>query len=50
MNLLARNGVYLGFRPENFLPRDMLDNDSGGVTTFYNGRRTDREHSRGHRL
>jgi multiple sugar transport system ATP-binding protein len=34
MNLLARNGVYLGFRPENFLPRDMLDNDNGGVTTF----------------
>jgi multiple sugar transport system ATP-binding protein len=25
MNLLARNGGYLGFRPENFLPRDMID-------------------------
>jgi multiple sugar transport system ATP-binding protein len=34
MNLLARNGAYLGFRPENFLPRDTLDSDDGGVTAF----------------
>jgi len=33
MNLLARNGTYLGFRPENFLPRDMIDGN-GGVTEF----------------
>jgi multiple sugar transport system ATP-binding protein len=32
MNLLARNGIYLGFRPENFLPREMIDD--GGVTEF----------------
>src|SRR5246127_3233540 len=32
MNLLARNGVYLGFRPENFLPRDMIDD--GAFTEF----------------
>ena len=25
MNLLAHNGGYLGFRPENFLPREMID-------------------------
>ena len=24
MNIVARNGGYLGFRPENFLPRDMI--------------------------
>ncbi|HTZ79168.1 MAG TPA: ABC transporter ATP-binding protein [Stellaceae bacterium] len=32
MNLLARNGGYIGFRPENFLPRDMIDDDA--VTEF----------------
>jgi multiple sugar transport system ATP-binding protein len=32
MNLLARNGILLGFRPENFLPRDMIED--GGVTEF----------------
>ena len=25
MNILARNGGYLGFRPENFLPSDMMN-------------------------
>jgi len=32
MNLLARNGAFLGFRPENFVPRDMIDD--GAVTEF----------------
>jgi len=32
MNLLMRDGGYLGFRPENFLPKDMIDD--GGVTEF----------------
>jgi multiple sugar transport system ATP-binding protein len=32
MNLVARNGGYLGFRPENFLPREMVDD--GNVTEF----------------
>jgi multiple sugar transport system ATP-binding protein len=34
MNLLARNGGYLGFRPENFLPREIVDDGSGGVADF----------------
>ncbi len=25
MNIVAKNGGYLGFRPENFLPKDMID-------------------------
>ncbi len=25
MNIVKRNGGYLGFRPENFLPKDMVD-------------------------
>ena len=25
MNIVARNGGYLGFRPENFLPKEMMD-------------------------
>jgi multiple sugar transport system ATP-binding protein len=32
MNLLARNGGYLGFRPENFLPREMIKDSA--VTEF----------------
>jgi multiple sugar transport system ATP-binding protein len=32
MNLLARNGGFLGFRPENFLPKDMIDD--GAFTEF----------------
>jgi multiple sugar transport system ATP-binding protein len=32
MNIVAKNGGYLGFRPENFLPRDMIDD--GGLTEF----------------
>ncbi|MDE2378238.1 ABC transporter ATP-binding protein [Bradyrhizobium sp.] len=34
MNLLARGGGCLGFRPENFLPRDMIDGGHGGITEF----------------
>ena len=32
MNIVARNGGYLGFRPENFLPRDMIED--GASTEF----------------
>jgi multiple sugar transport system ATP-binding protein len=32
MNLLAHNGIHFGFRPENFLPRNMIED--GGVTEF----------------
>jgi len=32
MNLVERNGGFIGFRPENFLPRDMIDD--GAVTEF----------------
>ena len=32
MNIVAKNGGYLGFRPENFLPRDMID--EGAFTEF----------------
>jgi multiple sugar transport system ATP-binding protein len=28
MNIVARNGDYLGFRPENFLPKDMIDDEA----------------------
>jgi len=28
MNIVARNGGYLGFRPENFLPKDMIDGEA----------------------
>jgi multiple sugar transport system ATP-binding protein len=34
MNLVTRNGAVLGFRPENFLPKNMIDNGNGGVTEF----------------
>ncbi|MGY3485127.1 multiple sugar transport system ATP-binding protein [Bradyrhizobium sp. USDA 4011] len=34
MNLLARGSGYLGFRPENFLPKAMIDDGNGGVTEF----------------
>ena len=27
MNLINRNGGYLGFRPENFLPKEMIDGE-----------------------
>ena len=33
MNLLARNGGFLGFRPENFLPKEMID-DGGSHRIF----------------
>jgi len=32
MNIVAQNGGYLGFRPENFLPKDMIDD--GAFTEF----------------
>ena len=32
MNLVARDGGFLGFRPENFLPKDMVDD--GAFTEF----------------
>jgi multiple sugar transport system ATP-binding protein len=32
MNLIAWNGGHLGFRPENFLPREMIED--GAVTEF----------------
>src|SRR5436305_13535894 len=34
MNLLSHNDAYLGFRPENFLPKDMIDDGNGGITEF----------------
>jgi multiple sugar transport system ATP-binding protein len=34
MNLLARNGAYLGFRPENFLPRKMIDDSAATEFSF----------------
>ena len=35
MNIVARNGGYLGFRPENFLPKEMVD---GGACTEFSFR------------
>ena len=34
MNLLVRDGGSLGFRPENFLPKDMIDDGNGGISEF----------------
>ena len=34
MNIVSRNEAYLGFRPENFLPRDMIDDGNGNVAEF----------------
>ena len=34
MNLLQKNGGYIGFRPENFLPKEMIDDGNGGVAEF----------------
>ena len=34
MNLLTRNESCLGFRPENFLPKDMIDDGDGGIAEF----------------
>ena len=34
MNIVSRNDAYLGFRPENFLPRDMIDDGNGNVAEF----------------
>ncbi len=32
MNIVAKNGCYLGFRPENFLPKEMIND--GAFTEF----------------
>jgi len=34
MNIVARNGGYFGFRPENFLPRDMITNEAATEFRF----------------
>jgi multiple sugar transport system ATP-binding protein len=34
MNLLARNGGYLGFRPENLLPREMVNGSDAAEFSF----------------
>ena len=34
MNILSQNGGYLGFRPENFLPKDMMENSNFAEFNF----------------
>jgi multiple sugar transport system ATP-binding protein len=34
MNIVAKNGGYLGFRPENFLPMDMMDDTNFAEFNF----------------
>lgn len=34
MNLIAHNGGYLGFRPENFLPKEMIDDATAAEFSF----------------
>jgi multiple sugar transport system ATP-binding protein len=34
MNIVARNGMYLGFRPENFLPKEMIDDSDSTEFSF----------------
>ena len=34
MNLVARNGGFLGFRPENFLPKEMIDDGTASSPNF----------------
>ncbi len=34
MNIVAKNGGYLGFRPENFLPRDMIEGSAVAEFSF----------------
>ena len=34
MNIVAKNGGYLGFRPENFLPKAMMEDDNFAEFSF----------------
>ncbi|HEU4660802.1 MAG TPA: ABC transporter ATP-binding protein [Pseudolabrys sp.] len=34
MNIVAKNGGYLGFRPENFLPREMIEGSAVAEFSF----------------
>jgi multiple sugar transport system ATP-binding protein len=34
MNIVAQNGGYVGFRPENFLPRDMIEGSAVAEFSF----------------
>jgi multiple sugar transport system ATP-binding protein len=34
MNILSQNGGYLGFRPENFLPKDMMEDSNFAEFNF----------------
>jgi multiple sugar transport system ATP-binding protein len=34
MNIVAKNGDFLGFRPENFLPRDMMEDSAFAEFSF----------------
>jgi multiple sugar transport system ATP-binding protein len=34
MNIVAKNGGYLGFRPENFLPKDMMEDSNFAEFNF----------------
>jgi multiple sugar transport system ATP-binding protein len=34
MNIVAKNGGFLGFRPENFLPRDMMEDSAFAEFSF----------------
>jgi multiple sugar transport system ATP-binding protein len=34
MNIVAKNGGFLGFRPENFLPRDMMEDGAFAEFSF----------------
>jgi len=43
MNILAKNGGFLGFRPENFLPRNMIEGSAVAEFSF----RVDRSEYRG---
>jgi multiple sugar transport system ATP-binding protein len=43
MNIVAKNGGYLGFRPENFLPKNMVNGEASAEFKF----RVDRSDYRG---
>jgi multiple sugar transport system ATP-binding protein len=34
MNIVAKNGGFLGFRPENFLPKDMIGDSAFAEFSF----------------
>jgi len=34
MNIVAKNGGYLGFRPENFLPKEMISGEASTEFKF----------------